>query len=354
MTPDELLPILKSLHERIREAVVEACERQSIEQLAAVARDDLGDTLYAVDVIGEVRLVEIVDTEIASRTPVVLIAEGLEEGQIVLPRGAREADATLRIIVDPIDGTRSLMYQKRPAWILTGVAPNKGPGTSLADIELALMTEIPLVKQHLYDVLWAERGRGARAERIDRLTGARTPLPLRPSRATSISHGFAQVARFIPGAREDLAAIDDEICSRVLGPIRAKKAQCFEDQYISSGGQLYELIVGHDRFVAELRPLTEALLRARGLELGICSHPYDLCTELIAREAGVLVCKPGGGAAGCTALGRAGCGVGGLRQRLDPRRGGAGPARGTGGARHRPLKPQPGAVRTEMQHPCSP
>jgi hypothetical protein len=46
---------------------------------------------------------------------------------------------------------------------------------------------------------------------------------------------------------------------------------------------------GHDRFVADLRPLMEDLLRKRGLALGICCHPYDLCTELIAREAGVLV-----------------------------------------------------------------
>ena len=30
-------------------------------------------------------------------------------------------------------------------------------------------------------------------------------------------------------------------------------------------------------------------MNARGISLGICAHPYDLCTELIAREAGVLV-----------------------------------------------------------------
>ena len=31
------------------------------------------------------------------------------------------------------------------------------------------------------------------------------------------------------------------------------------------------------------------ILNDRGLALGICCHPYDLCTELIAREAGVFV-----------------------------------------------------------------
>jgi hypothetical protein len=49
------------------------------------------------------------------------------------------------------------------------------------------------------------------------------------------------------------------------------------------------LLSGHDRFIADLRPLMKNVLSDRGLVLGICCHPYDLCTELIAREAGVLV-----------------------------------------------------------------
>ena len=97
------------------------------------------------------------------------------------------------------------------------------------------------------------------------------------------------VARFFPGAREELAAIDEEIIRRVLGPVERGKAHCFEDQYLSSGGQLYELMMGHDRFVADLRPLTEKILNRAGVVLGICAHPYDLCTELIAREVGVVV-----------------------------------------------------------------
>ena len=35
------------------------------------------------------------------------------------------------------------------------------------------------------------------------------------------------------------------------------KASCFEDQYLSSGGQIYELMAGHDRFVAEGVPLVD-------------------------------------------------------------------------------------------------
>ena len=102
------------------------------------------------------------------------------------------------------------------------------------------------------------------------------------------------MTRFFPGARAELAAIDDEVVEAVLGPTVKGRALAFEDQYISNAGQLYELPMGHDRWVAELRPLIEPLLARRGRALGICSHPYDLCTELIAREAGVIVSDPSG------------------------------------------------------------
>jgi hypothetical protein len=97
------------------------------------------------------------------------------------------------------------------------------------------------------------------------------------------------VARFFPGLRDELAALDDEIVREVLGVGSPGKAQCFEDQYISSGGQLYELIAGHDRFVADLRPLLNPLLKERGHHRNLCCHPYDLCTALIAAESGVVV-----------------------------------------------------------------
>ncbi|HWS56731.1 MAG TPA: inositol monophosphatase family protein [Pyrinomonadaceae bacterium] len=287
-----LLAPIRRLHERIRAEVVAACERASVEELSGVEREAESDTIYELDRFGEARLVEFFEREVATPdAPVVLVAEGLEAGRVVLPRGAREAGAAWRVIVDPIDGTRGLMYQKRSAWVLTGVAPERGPSTGLADIELAVQTEIPLVKQHLSDALWAVRGRGASAERVNRLTGERAPLRLRPSRAESIAHGFAMVARFFPGARDELAAIDEEIVRGALGPAPPGKALCFEDQYLSSGGQLYELMAGHDRFVADLRPL----VRRADDERPLCCHPYDLCAELIARELGVVVTDARGG-----------------------------------------------------------
>ena len=46
--------------------------------------------------------------------------------------------------------------------------------------------------------------------------------------------------------------------------------------------------------MADIRPLMEPGLESRGLSLGICCHPYDLCTELIAREMGVIVTDEAG------------------------------------------------------------
>ena len=291
-----LLGPIRRIHERVRDAVVADCEKAAVDQLAEVSDDESeGDTIYAVDRVSEELLVELFEREVASLAPLMLVAEGIEGGRLVLPRGAAEKDAVWRVLVDPIDGTRGLMYQKRSAWVLTGVAENLGEQTNLQDIELAVQTEIPLVKQHLSDTLWCVRGDGAHAERFNRLTNERQLLALRPSGATTIRHGFAMIARFFPGARDELAAIDEEIVRGALGPVEPGKAHCFEDQYLSSGGQLYELMMGHDRFVADLRPLIEKVLKSRGLGLGICCHPYDMCTELIAREAGVIVTDERGG-----------------------------------------------------------
>jgi fructose-1,6-bisphosphatase/inositol monophosphatase family enzyme len=288
-----LLSLLRDLQRAIRSAVVDACERQSSLELGAVAEDGPGDTIYQIDKVSEALLLEWLEPEAGQLGGVVLVAEGLPGGELVLPRG-RSKPCAWRFIVDPIDGTRGIMYQKRSAWVLAAVAPNRGEETRLGDIVVAAQTEIPTQKQHLCDELWAVRGGGAHLERQDRLSGKRVSLPLQPSRADSLRHGYAMLTRFFPGCRDELAAIDDELMLELLGAGSEGKALCFEDQYASTGGQLYELSVGHDRFNADLRPLLQPLLRRRGLPGGLCCHPYDVCTALIAEEAGVLLTDPWG------------------------------------------------------------
>jgi hypothetical protein len=299
--------------------------------------------------------------------PLVLIAEGIEpETGRVFPSGAKEDDAQIRLIIDPIDGTRGLMYDKRAAWTLAGVAPNKGPDTRLRDIEVAVMSELPTSKMGFADVLWAVKGQGAQGirERLDGKTATleppvldmkgkpigqvltkmgkvadehliealnaqkRTgglfgqllvglgrvsendvqialafqkgneprlepklmavivgePLALGPSQSETIDHGFAMVSNFLPGTKVLASELMENIVRNLLG--EPHKASVFDDQYISTGGQFYELVVGHDRFNADLRPAFHRLQRD---PMGLCCHPYDCATLLIAEEAGVII-----------------------------------------------------------------
>ncbi len=292
MNTNQLLLSLRRLHQHIRDRVVNACEEQAGTTLARVSEQHRDDTLYAIDRIGEQAILEFIEREIAAHVPVIVTCEGLAQGSTVLPAGIREQDARWRIIIDPIDGTRGLMYQKRSAWILTGVAENRGQEPRLQDIFLAVQTEIPLVKQHLSDQLWALRGQGIQGRRYNRLTGEENELAARPSQAKTIDHGFATFVRFFPGGHTALSELEDTVLAAVLGKAISERALCFEDQYISTGGQIYGLVMGMDRFVADLRPLLRQDNR-------LCCHPYDICTELIAREAGVIICDEAGEPISC-------------------------------------------------------
>jgi hypothetical protein len=216
-----------------------------------------------------------------------LVAEGLEGGQQVFPAGADPERLAFTMIVDPIDGTRGLMYGKRSAWALFGIAPPHGGQPATLDrIGVALQAELPTARAALADVLWAARGEGVQAETHDLRAGTVTPFVPRPSGAATLAGGFAAISKFFPGAKAAAAALEERLYLELLGPPPSESPQVFDDEYISSGGQLYELMVGHDRFLADLRPLLhdpgEGVTR-------LCCHPYDLCTELIAREAGVIV-----------------------------------------------------------------
>ena len=270
--------------------------------------------------------------------PCLLVAEGLgQDGRRVLPAGTREEDVEIVVIVDPIDGTRGLMVQKRPAWVLTGVAPYRGGRETLADIALAVQTEIPLVKQHLCDTMWAIAGGGAHGERFDRATGARRPLALRPSRADHHRPGLRRRDALLPGrarragrhrrrgGRGGAGPDGQGTRARVRGPVHLERA-----------ASSTSWSMGHDRWVADLRPLIEPLLAKRGRALGICSHPYDLCTELIAREAGVHRHRPVGRAAVRAARRVHRRRVRGLRQRGHPLAGRSRVARGAARARSSP------------------
>jgi hypothetical protein len=172
--------------------------------------------------------------------------------------------------------------------MLTGIAPNMGDATNLSHIEVAMQTELVTSRALYSDTLWAVRGGGSFATTHNLMTREKRQWTPQPSRATSIEGGFAMFSKFFPGSKGWLANLEEELLQRVLGAPPDGQPQTFDDQYISTGGQLYELMMGHDRFNADLRPFAHEHLHG-GHSTRLCCHSYDMCTELIARESGVVL-----------------------------------------------------------------
>jgi fructose-1,6-bisphosphatase/inositol monophosphatase family enzyme len=263
-SPDAARRLLGELGEHLRDLVIGA---RGMDMAAVEGRTE-ADTIYAIDKVVDDELVGWFE---AHWTGVELVSEGLEEPVVV--GGTPE----WTVIVDTIDGTRGLMYDKRAAWSLAGAAPHGG---SLRDVVAAAMTELPTSKAGAADQYSGTRGGGVLAQRVDLRDGRRQDLAVRPSPAEDLDHGFAGLAKFFVPGKPELAALEAELFER-LGA-----RDVFDDEYISSGGQLHELLTGRDRFVADLRPLVAPDAHA--------CHPYDVCTALLLEEAGGVVTDPWG------------------------------------------------------------
>jgi len=287
---DHARRLLCALQVDLRDTLIAARARGG-RSFARVAAVTAADTIYQVDRISEAAIFSWFEKHWPRAWPVELVMEGAEDG-VTFPRGTPVAKTIFKCILDPIDGTRNLMYDKRSAWALAALAPQRGAKTHLGDIVVAAMTELPTSKQWRGDQLSAVRGRGVVAQIHDLRTGRVRPLGLRPSRAKDFEHGFASIARFFPEGKALLATVEEELWKK-LGVLGKNGGQLvFDDQYISTGGQLYELAVGHDRMLGDLRPPAYAKLKLGSASL--CCHPYDICTALILQEAGGIVEAPDG------------------------------------------------------------
>jgi hypothetical protein len=293
---EEVRRRLARIGERVRDHVLSELRQQSAESLSAIVVETAADKIYSIDRSVETVLLPALTEELEPIVSFALICEGVNDEQpLVFPDGMEIERCQARLIVDPIDGTRPIMYNKRSAWWLAGIAPNLGDQTSLGDIDVAMQVEIPTTRAAVADTLWAIRGGGARGETFDLKTHERTPFLPQPSGAKTIAGGFASIFHPMPGGKEIFAAIEEELISILIGDLEVSKTALFDDQYLSTGGQLYELMTGKDRMVADLRGMLYERFRREAKPTGHACHPYDLCTILIAEEAGVQTTGGGGG-----------------------------------------------------------
>lgn len=283
--------LLCRLGDFVRDAVVAGRAGREMGEMAGVMRESVADTIYGIDAISEEAIAEWFDRHWPREWPVELVAEGFDDPEMrVFPKGTRVEETAWKCVVDPIDGTRGLMYDKRAAWVLAGLAPQRGNTTRLPEIFVAAMTEIPTRKQWRADQLSAVRGGGIVVEGVDVRTGGREPVALRVSEARDFRHGFASLVKFFPAGKLAAARIEQALWRELYGG--GEWPVIFDDQYISTGGQFYELLAGHDRMNGDLRPM---ILKAEGLAAKLVCHPYDVCTALLLTEAGIVFEKPDGG-----------------------------------------------------------
>jgi hypothetical protein len=275
----------------VRDAVLEGRRRSAAEELSKVAGSGGGDTIYAVDKFGEEAVGEWFRTNWPADMPVQVVMEGIE-GEWCFPEGTAAAETDWKCIIDPIDGTRGLMYDKRSAWSLAGVAPQRGEETMLSGIVAAAMTEIPVSKQWRADQFSATREGGVRGISFDVLRGGGAELLATPSQARDFRHGFASLAKFFPEGRTLTSQIEERIWDELVGLNASASPEVFDDQYLSTGGQFHELLAGRDRMVGDIRPL---VFRALDMDGSLACHPYDACAWLVLERAGVVFEHPLGG-----------------------------------------------------------
>lgn len=297
---DEICRLFCELQQAILKAVLVERERCRQGDLAVISGETAADTIYAIDRIAERTIIEWFEQVWPANRPIEIVMEGLGEGEVMtFPRGTPADGTELKCILDPIDGTRGIMYDKRPAWILAGVALQRGSANRLTDIEIAVMTELPTTRQWRADQVFAIRGEGVQAVALDVRGGfAETPVQLAPSQAVDVCHAFGTVSRFFPAGLTALSRFEEALWESLYGQAETAAASplVFNDQYISTGGQFYEILQGHDRFIADLRP--EAF-RKLGIKSSLSCHPYDVATALILEEAGCVLEKPEGGRLDC-------------------------------------------------------
>lgn len=284
---EEILAYLLRAGAAVRDTVFEQVQKASGEDLAAVYKEGKDDTIYQIDRNVEEILVPILEPAAREFGGFLLLAEGIGDPVSGLLLGTDPGkNPTWALLIDPIDGTRGIMYNKRSAFFLAGAAPWK-PDLKLSDIEIAVMTELPTSKMAVSDMLWAIKGKGAKGSRYHLIHKTEQTLPLKPSQSITLEGGFGQFARFFPPGRALLARIEDEMIEALYPDAAEGKTLVFEDQYISSGGQMYEMLMGHDRYIADVRDVLFAKMVRDGQKKGHVCHPYDICTFLIGQEAGI-------------------------------------------------------------------
>jgi fructose-1,6-bisphosphatase/inositol monophosphatase family enzyme len=297
---------LGSLCDRVRDAartaLLGALGSGELERIARPLRQGAGDVTYGLDECTE-EVARAWCLETARSRALSLLTE--DAGWKHFGPGPRGEAVELadfdhggpRIALDPVDGTRNLMADLRSAWTVVSFA---GPGRSqprMSELSLGIVSEIPTARAAAFRRLSGRRGGKCLYQVCELDLEHRTAKEFPPERVLAptgdarAEHGYFCFFRYLPDQRPALARVEAAFFERLARLEGADVRTCYDDQYISSGGQLALLALGTYRMVCDVRGLAGARLGRKT----ITTKPYDLAGAVVcARAAGCVVTAPDG------------------------------------------------------------
>lgn len=282
-----LLALCDRLRDAVRRALVDAIRADDLERIARPTSRGRGDWTYGLDLPGE-REIAAWQAEVArSRALSVLTEDGGWRHMGPGPGGgAVELDGFghggPRIAFDPVDGTRNLMADLRPAWTVVSFAPPGDGEPRLADLTAGIVAELPESRARTRRTLVAERGGACSIAVHELATGAlEEERRLTADSDGRADHGYFPFFRYLADLRPATAELEAAFFARLAAHEGADVRNCYDDQYITSAGQLVLLALGTYRFVVDPR----AFLAERRGRPTVTTKPYDLAGALLVAEA---------------------------------------------------------------------
>jgi hypothetical protein len=308
-----------------RGALLEAEARGSLEALARPHGMGRGDVTFGLDLPSEARI-EGWQRALAREQPLSVLTE--DAGWRHLGPDGKGGERTLdgfdhggpRIAIDPVDGTRNLMADLRSAWTVVAFAPPGPAQPRMAECTGGIVSEIPGTLAGRFRRLFSD-GTRCWSELWDLESGERLrATELRADQDDRPDHGYFPFFRYEAAQRPAIARLEAAFFARLARHEGAETRSIYDDQYISSAGQLVLLALGRYRMVVDPRELVGRRFQAPG----VTSKPYDLAGAVVcARAAGALVTAAEGGPLdfpidATTPVGFAGYANERTRERLEP------------------------------------
>ncbi len=294
----ELVGLCADIRERTRHALLQAQRSGEPQQVTRRAGQGVGDWTFGLDLPSEERIAAWLQEQ-GARAPISVLTEDTGwSHRAPGSSGPRDLEtfghAGPRIAFDPVDGTRNLMSDLRSAWTVVSFA---GPGSDaprFSDVQAGLVSEIPTTRADRYRIYSAERGgpcvRQVRSLANDDLLEEEI---LRCDEDDRPDQGYFPFFRYDPVLRPALAQLESAFFERLERFESAELRSVYDDQYISSAGQLMLLSEGTYRMVVDAR----AWVARRAGRTTVTSKPYDVAGALVVAEAAGAVVTAASGRA---------------------------------------------------------